>query len=481
MATIFRLVPALVLCSVLAWHPASCADAAAAPNSPSLFDKVVALNQIEEPTLDADAMRAAFKTLVASAAAAVTAADTPEKKVAALNKVLLGDRQVSYLSNKYWRDATLAASLLRAKGNCLSTSTLYVLVGEALKLPIRMVIVPRHAFARWDDGKTKINIETTHQGVRLPDEEYLQKTEAVPEDISRLHWCESLDDGGFLAELTVVAAHHSAGENKLDAALELWKQAEQLAPYRTDLALQHFQLISDLTGRRSEARAKVEELLRGDLPPTVAANALMYLAADEAGKGDHEKERMMLLAAFARAPKTSAGAVLSRLAFCLRALKDFRGAVRYMELAVVLIKPGDPELASALYNLAILQKNDGRLPDALKAIREALKLNPESWNLQMLEAGYLVLNGSRDDGIAHFAKIQRPQGDVEFFDVMNAWFYAVSRQRDKFYPAFEHALEQSHSTHILEWIDQDVDLDEYRKEPEFKALVEKHGARLRGK
>jgi tetratricopeptide (TPR) repeat protein len=447
----------------------------------SLFDRVVALNQIEEPTLDAEALRAAFQKLVASASNAVAAAETPEKKIAALNKVLLADRQVSYLSNKYWRDATLAASLLRAKGNCLSTSTLYVLVGEALKLPIRMVLVPRHAFVRWDDGATKINIETTHQGVKLPDSEYLQDAGAAPADVERLRWGASLDDKAFLAELTVVAAQHRVGENKLDAALELWTQAEALAPYRTDMALEHYQLLSDLTGRRSEARAKVEELLRGDLPPTVATHALMYLAADEAGKGDHDRERILLLAAYARAPKSSCEQVLTRLAFCLRALKDFRGAVRYMELAVVLIKPGDPELTTALYNLAILQKNDGRLPDALKAIREALKLNPESWNLQMLEAGYLVLNGQRDDGLAAFSKIQRPQAAVEFFDIMNAWFYAVSQQRDKFYPAFEQALAESQSTHILEWIDQDVDLDVYRNEAEFKALVEKHGIRLRGK
>ena len=37
------------------------------------------------------------------------------------------------------------------------------------------------------------------------------------------------------------------------------------------------------------------------------------------------------------------------------------------------------------------------------------------------------------------------------------------------------------STHIPERLDQDVDLDVYRNEPEFKALVVKHGARLREK
>jgi tetratricopeptide (TPR) repeat protein len=352
-----------------------------------------------------------------------------------------------------------------------------------LKLPIKMVLVPGHAFARWDDGKTQINIETTSKGEAHPDKFYIAMTEAIPEDIERLRWCTSLDEAGFLAELTIVAAQHRLSENKLNAAIELWEQAEKLVPYRTDLALQHYRLLSDLTGKRSDARAKIEALLKTTPPPppTVASNALLELAADAAGRGDHEQERVLLLSAFQRAPKTSMGFVLSKLAFCMRALKDFRGAVRYMELAVVLTKPGDPALAGYLYNLAILQKNDGRIPDALHAIREALKINPESWNLQMLEAGYLVLSGKRDEGLARFAKIERPVGDVQFFDCMNAWFYAVSKQRDKFYSAFAHSLEEASSTNVLEWIDQDVDLDVYRNEPEFKALIEKHAPRLRGK
>ncbi len=455
---------------------------AATPAQP-LFDRVLELNKIEEPELDAGGMRKVFKELVDKAALLVAAADTPQKKVAALNKVLLHDRSVSYLSNKYWRDATLAACLLRTKGNCLSTSTLYVLIGDALKLPIKMVLVPGHAFARWDDGTTKINIETTSKGQQLTDAYYLEMEEAMPEDITRLRWCTSLDESAFLAELTIVAARHRIGENKLTDALELWQQAEKLAPYRSDLALERYQIMADLTGQRSEARTKVEALLKATPapPPTVATNALLHLAADAAGRGDHEQERVLLLAAYQRAPKTSMAHVLSGLAFCMRALKDYRGAVRYMELAVVLIKPGDPSLASYLYNLAILQKNDGRLPDALKAAREALKINPESWNLQMLEAGYLVLNGQREEGLARFAKIERPVADVQFFNIMNAWFYAVSKQRDEFYREFKHALEESKSTQILEWIDQDVDLDPYRNDPEFKALVEQHARRLRGK
>ncbi|HTL51587.1 MAG TPA: transglutaminase family protein [Planctomycetota bacterium] len=448
----------------------------------SLFDQVLELNRVQEPDLDAVAAHEALQKLIVRLRPQLAAAKSPEEKIAVLNTVLLADRKVEYLSNLYWRDATLAAGLLRGKGNCLSLSTLYVVIGDELKLPICMVVMPGHAFARWDDGKTQINIETTARGVSISDEEYRTRTEAGPEDSALLGWGKSLTRDEFLAELTQTAAMHRRGENKLTEAMQLLEQAEKLAPGRSDRTLMRLQLMADLTGKRSEARQQVVNLVRGrgTLPPTVKTGALTFLAHDAAGSGDHQRERQFLMMAFAEAPKSSQSGVLQELAFCLRALKDYRGAVRTMELAAALMKPGDPNNATVLYNLAILQKNDQRLDDALVSIRAALKINPESWNLQVIEAGYMVLNGEKEAGQKKFEAVERPHGDVDFFEVMQTWFFAVSHQREKFYTQFEKALSTSHSTHILEWIDQDVDLDVYRAEPEFKALVEKYAPKLRG-
>ena len=152
--------------------------------------------------------------------------DCRAKKIAVLNKSLLAERDVNYLSNLYWRDATLAASLLRKRGNCLSTSTLYMLAGEALKLPIHMVLIPRHAFARWDDGKVRINIETTNKGAEHPDAFYLHRaSQPDEEDVEKLGWCRSLTgDEGRGGIYTRSAAHHRAGENNLEEALAHWDE-----------------------------------------------------------------------------------------------------------------------------------------------------------------------------------------------------------------------------------------------------------------
>ncbi|MFH0939052.1 MAG: transglutaminase family protein [Planctomycetota bacterium] len=445
-----------------------------------LFECVLELNRVQEPDLDLAATRTAFKELLAQAKTVLIKATTPREKVAALCQVVLDRREVLPLSNKYWRDSTLAASLLRRKGNCLSVATLLVLAGEELNLPIRLVVVPRHVFARWDDGQTRINIETINKGSEIPDEVYLYRhAQAAPDDIEALGWGKSLSKDGFWAELLEAAAGGRASENRLENALALLTQAEKLAPYRTDMKLRRLMLEADVTGKRPEARQKIQELLtQREQPPSVVCSALFWAAGEFSAAGDYETERRLLLSAFSRAPKSSEAELLQRLAFCLRNLKDYRGAARYMELATTLILENSPDYVNVLYNLAIMMKNDKRLDEALTIIRAALKKSSESWNLQMLEAGYMIMNNQREDGLKRFEKIERPRSDLEAYEGMLAWFYAVSHQREKFYSQLDRALALSQSPHILIWIEQDIDLDVYRNEPEFKALVEKHRQRI---
>ena len=215
----------------------------------------------------------------------------------------------------------------------------------------------------------------------------------------------------------------------------------------------------------------------GNPPPTVITEALMYLARDAAGGGNHKRERDLLMHAFVEAPKPMQLTVLTELAFCLRALKDYKGGVRYMELAAVL----QPDDDSTLYNLAILQKNAGDLKSSLATIEKARTLNPESWNLQILQAGYLIADGQKERGMNLYETILRPRADEEFWEIMQSWFWAQCQECDEFYTQFEHALETARSPRIMEWVDQDPDLDFLRADEEFKTLVDKHRARLMGK
>jgi hypothetical protein len=60
----------------------------------------------------------------------------------------------------------------RKVGTCVSMPILYVVLGWRLAYPIKLVSVPTHVFAHWDDGVQKVNIEATGYGADLTDEFY---------------------------------------------------------------------------------------------------------------------------------------------------------------------------------------------------------------------------------------------------------------------------------------------------------------------
>ena len=446
----------------------------------TLFERVLRLQHVQEPELDDQGMRSAFDALVTRTQTALMATTDVDSRIAALNRTLLDERAVSYLSNQYWRDSTLAASLLRRQGNCLATSTLYVLISERLQLPIRMVVVPGHAFVRWDDGVVKRNIETTAGGKALGDADYLyRQSRCDPADVELLGWGRSLTDDEFYAELVDCAAQHRVGEGQLEEAKALLDEAERLTPARSDRLLEHIQLRADMSKNRALMRLELGRLLEhGDPPPSVATGALMMLAEDAAGRGDIDTQRRLLMMAFRAAPKSAVQSVLRALAFCCRTMRDAKSARRYMELALVLTPDDSPTLAEDLYNFAILQKNDGDLDGAIATIRRGRLLNPESWNLQMLEAGYLMLAGKREEAAAIRATIVKPRGEEEFWCSMEAWYLAVSGERDGFLGKLTEVLEQTHSLATLIWIDQDEDLDPYRTDTRFIELLRLHRQRL---
>ena len=407
--------------------------------------------------------------------AALEGKTTPQEKVTALNSALLTDRKVEYLSNRYWRDASLAAALLRGRGNCLATSTLYVLVGEEFGLPLRLVLVPRHAYVRWDDGKEHINIETTNKGMQKPDADYVALAACTPEDMTRLRWNDSLSFKDLHAEMLLTVARHRFGQNRLKEGLEYLDKALTLRPDRMDVILERIQMEANLNADRPALILKLRNyLLQEKPPPSLAAQALQMLAAEFNAMGDPARARGVLLTAFRVAPKSKQYGVLTELAFVLRTMRDFPGAQRTMELAVAM-RPDD---ADALYNLAILQRCNEDIKGALQTITKARKLNAESWGLQILEAGYLILDGQRERGMSLYKGLKKPRANEEFYEIMLAWFQAARGDRDAFYKQFARVLSLVRDPQVLTWIKQDVDLDPYRKEPRFRELVRKARSRL---
>ena len=230
-----------------------------------------------------------------------------------------------------------------------------------------------------------MNIETTARGAETRDLDYEALAQSTYAEVVEAGWGRPMTDDEFLAKLAVNAARHYVGQSRQDEALPLVERALFLTNGKVEYQILRCQVKADINGEREKYRKKIDQL-RERLDPSShdAVWALMLRARELSGVGEHEKARELLSKTFALARRSQLPALLTQLAFCHRALRDHRGAVRYMELAAVL----EPDDAGTLYNLAILQEDDGRLDEALETIQRALEINPSSWNLQVMQAGY---------------------------------------------------------------------------------------------
>ena len=101
---------------------------------------------------------------------------TNYKAVAVINDYLfneLGFKAISDANDP--NDLFLHTVMDKKQGYCLSLSVLYLSIGERLGLPLYGVVVPGHFFVRYDDGRTRFNIETTSKGGYADDEHYINE------------------------------------------------------------------------------------------------------------------------------------------------------------------------------------------------------------------------------------------------------------------------------------------------------------------
>ena len=439
----------------------------------TLFERIIEINRIQEPEINLDEARKTFANLVDTCRQGLKNANTPEEKAAVLIKAILSDRDVKYLSNKTWRDTTVAASLLRKSGNCMSTTMLFVCVGDALSLPLKMVRVPHHVYARWENGAKWINIETTRKdGHNYADPYYFAKDEISLTDMVAQKWSEALTTDECFGHLLETTAGFLRSQGRLSEASTMLSKAESLMPFRKDLRLSRISLDADLSGNRKLAEEQITLLMNDKRSaPSLRMHAAVWLASEFELRRDYPAERAILLKAYADAPKADQVSILNQLSFCFRSMRDHRSALRFMELASAGEAPRGRAGALSLLSLAIMQHEDGLTTEAMQSIDNGLVLNPESWHLQILKAGYLHKAGKPDEAFKLFNSVEKPRDSLCTYESMCAWFFAVTNQTEKFYEHFEAALKMR-SRYTLTWIDQDAELDRFKADPRFINLVD---------
>lgn len=155
----------------------------------------------------------------------------PAVRIEALNRLFYG--RLGIRASEDLKDPCnlLPSSVLaRKQGYCVGIAALYLVLAERLELPIYAVATPSHVFLRYDDGRTRINIETLQQGANIPDEQYIRE-QKIPE--------KSIRGGVFMRNLTtdefLAQVHNNLGvvysERKdYEMAATEYRQALDLDP-----------------------------------------------------------------------------------------------------------------------------------------------------------------------------------------------------------------------------------------------------------
>ncbi len=346
-----------------------------------------------------------------------------------------------------------------------------MVVAQALKLPIHGVLVPEHAFARWDDGSVRIDIETTAKGVATDDGLYRARTPWADADAEVNSYAKSLTIGQFAAELHAMAADELTAVNRFPDAMDQWQAADALWPDQPRNIMRKAAILAR-SGQQQQAVDLVAPL-QTSKSPEVRTNALLLIAGTLEGMQQHQKALSVAMHAFRDAPKYSEKTVLSVLANCYRSLRRFDEACAYQKLATLY----DPT-ADDVVNLAIMYKNAHHLDDAVECLQAALRMNPESWCTRVCLAGYLILDHQDDAGWKMFKTVEMPRENQDSYYLNLAWFYAVAGKKSEFLDNLDHGLGLSQSPGVLDYVAQEVDFDAYRSLPEFVALINKHKARL---
>jgi hypothetical protein len=122
----------------------------------------------------------------------------------------------------------------KRQGTCVSMPVLYVAVGRRLGYPMKLVTTKAHLFARWErpDGKEKLNIEATNQGLNCYlDDYYLNwPVPMTDEEVRRGHYLQSLTPEEELAVFLSARGHCLEANGRLPEAQLAHAQAHVLVP-----------------------------------------------------------------------------------------------------------------------------------------------------------------------------------------------------------------------------------------------------------
>ncbi len=434
----------------------------------SLFEEALSISKQLDPETDLakcrevwtvrlDVLRSALAVRKEKKGRALSAVETIE----VLNRFVLVNRNVAYISNKYWRDSLFTSALLNNRGNCLSTSLFYYLLACELKLPITLAFAPRHAFVRWADGQHVLNIETTDNGKIRTDETLKKNYQLCDEDRKQ---------NGFLVTLTRRQIRSALRNNwssifysleKRERAWDLLRKARAGWPENT-----HFSLTEASFLMREGNISKAEKILvmfkEKATGPWARSQAAVSYSTWLQSQGRSKEAIAWLEPCLEDAPQGMKLNIINRLGTLFRHTRDFEKAIKIHRLHAQ-IEPGEDS-----YNqLGSVLTEAHRDKDAIEAYQKALHCNPENFFTKVILAGLYERSGDKEKGRAYFAKIEKPRARLVTWYCALVWYYANIKEEQLMLENMKAALALDRSGHTYHYFVREPDLDPYRQNAAF--------------
>ena len=326
------------------------------------------------------------------------------KAIPVINKYLfdeLGFKAVPEIKNP--NDLFLHSVLDNKQGYCLSLSILYLSLAERLGMPMYGVVVPGHFFVRYDDGRTKWNIETTGRGANALDKHYIDKFNPPMAGkgnqksiyMKNLNKIQTLGcffnnlgnaysdigntEAAWLALERAVQVNPTLAESRanlgniylqkgqIEDAIYQYRVSLQINPHdaKTHNNLGNAYLRQDwLNG----AISKYTEALQLD---SNFIDAYQNLAIAYSRQKRFAQAIAQLKQAISLEPKNSV--LYSQLGEVYYQMGDYNAAIRQYEMALTIKE----DLAEAHYGLAICYNKLGLVNDEIRAYKEALTIKPD--------------------------------------------------------------------------------------------------------
>ncbi len=148
-------------------------------------------------------------------------------------------------------------------GTCASLPAFYVAVGRRLKYPLSLVSAKNHLFVRWEDQRTRLNVDVSGLGMISHDDDFYRTWPypMTPKEEKEMGYLKSITATEECAVFLSTRGHCLKAAGRFDEALAAYEQAVHLAP-----DARPYRVILDVAKREAAARAQ-SELPGAGMPP----------------------------------------------------------------------------------------------------------------------------------------------------------------------------------------------------------------------